>query len=147
MRHRKAGRRLGRGSAHRKAMMRNIVTSLIMHERISTTEAKAKELRSLAEKLVTLGKRGDLHARRQAAAVVKSKEALSKLFSDFADRFKERPGGYTRVLKTGFRIGDNASMAIIEFLPDEKKAVEPEEEKPKKAKKAKKAVEEEVAAE
>ena len=147
MRHRKAGRRLGRDSAHRKAMLRNMVTSLILHERINTTEAKAKELRSVAEKLVTLGKRGDLHARRQVAAFVANKEAVVKLFSDLSGRYKERNGGYTRVMKTGFRVGDNASMAIIELLPAVKAAVveeNVEDEKPKKKRASKKAVAEEV---
>jgi len=141
-----AGRKLGCDSSHRKAMLRNMVTSLILHERINTTEAKAKELRSVAEKLVTLGKRGDLHARRQAAAYVANKEAVIKLFSDLSGRFKERAGGYTRVIKTGFRTGDNASMAIIELLPAVNVPVveeKVEEEKPAKKKRAsKKAVEE-----
>mgnify|MGYP001283829163 FL=1 len=125
--------------------MRNMVTSLILHERINTTEAKAKELRSVAEKLVTLGKRGDLHARRQAAAFVANKEAVAKLFSDLSARFKERNGGYTRIMKTGFRIGDNASMAIIELLPETKAPVVEEKvegEKPKKKRASKKAAEE-----
>jgi len=125
--------------------MRNMVTSLILHERINTTEAKAKELRSVAEKLVTLGKRGDLLARRQAAAFLANKAAVAQLFSDLSARFKERNGGYTRIMKTGFRIGDNASMAIIELLPETKAPVVEEKvegEKPKKKRASKKAAEE-----
>jgi len=117
-------------------MFRNMATSLIMHERIKTTLPKAKELRSFAEKLVTLGKQGDLAARRKAAAFVRSNEAVQKLFSNLAPRFKDRKGGYTRVMKLGFRLGDSAPMALIEYIPGE--GSESSEKAPKKAKAPKK---------
>jgi len=116
MRHLKQGRKLGRTSAHRKALLRNLATALFEHERITTTEPKAKELRRVADKLVTLGKRGDLHARRQALQVVRSTDIVRKLFDDIAPRFAERKGGYTRVLRLGYRAGDAAAMAIIELV-------------------------------
>ena len=116
MRHRKAGRRLGRNSSHQEAMMRNMVTSLLDHERIVTTTPKAKELRKLADKMITLAKRGDLHARRQALAVIRSKRVVDKLFTKLKDDYMERNGGYTRIIRTGNRIGDAASMAIIELV-------------------------------
>ena len=109
MRHLKQGRKLGRTSAHRKALLRNLATALLEHERILTTEPKAKELRRVADKLVTLGKRGNLHARRQAAVV-------QKLFNEIAPRFAERQGGYTRILRLGYRPGDAAAMAVIELV-------------------------------
>jgi len=118
MRHRKSGRKLNRTSAHRKAMMRNMVTSLLDHERIETTDAKAKELRGLADRMITLGKRGDLHARRQALSVIRSKEITAKLFDELAARFRDRPGGYTRVIKLGNRVGDAAPISIIELVED-----------------------------
>src|SRR5512145_372072 len=101
MRHAKAGRRLGRTSSHRIAMFRNMVTSLLQHEKITTTDAKAKELRPIAEKMITLGKRGDLHAVRQAAAYIRDKKVVTKLFETIGPRFKERNGGYTRIIKLG----------------------------------------------
>ncbi len=116
MRHGISGRKLGRTSSHRKSLFRNLCTSLIEHEQIRTTLPKAKELRPIVEKLVTLGKRGDLHARRQALSVVADKELVNKLFTVIAERYKERNGGYTRVLKNGFRFGDSAAMAVIEFV-------------------------------
>ncbi len=119
MRHNKTGRTLGRNSSHRAAMMRNMVTSLIDHERITTTDARAKELRKLAERMITLGKRGDLHARRQAAAVLRDKKVVAKLFDRVGPRFKDRPGGYTRIIKLAPRLGDNASMSIIELVEEE----------------------------
>ncbi len=119
MRHNKSGRTLGRNSSHRAAMMRNMVTSLIDHERITTTDARAKELRKLAERMITLGKRGDLHARRQAAAVLRDKKVVAKLFDRVGPRFKDRPGGYTRIIKLAPRLGDNASMSIIELVEEE----------------------------
>lgn len=128
MRHNKAGRRLGRTTSHRVAMFRNMVTSLLEHERITTTDAKAKELRSIAEKLITLGKRGDLHAVRQAASYIRDKKVVTKLFETIAPRYKERNGGYTRILKLGIRPGDNASVSIIELVEEEltlKKSVKP----------------------
>jgi large subunit ribosomal protein L17 len=116
MRHLKQGRKLGRTSAHRRALLRNLATALLEHERIITTEPKAKELRRVADKLVTLGKRGDLHARRQALQVVHSNDVVRKLFNDIAPRFAERKGGYTRVLHLGYRPGDAAAMAVIELV-------------------------------
>ena len=116
MRHRKAGNRLGRNSAHRKAMMRNMVTSLLEHERIVTTTPKAKELRRLADKMITLAKRGDLHARRQALAVIRDKKVVAKLFNELGEEYRDRNGGYTRIIQTGQRLGDAAPMAIIELV-------------------------------
>ena len=116
MRHRKQGRKLNRTQSHRKAMFMNMSVSLLTHEQIVTTLPKAKELRAVVDKLITLGKRGDLHARRQAASQLQSNETVQKLFSTLAERYKERPGGYTRVLKAGFRYGDNAPMAVIELV-------------------------------
>jgi large subunit ribosomal protein L17 len=115
MRHRKTGRKLSRTSAHRDAMFRNMVTSLLLHEQIRTTDAKAKELRSYADRLVTLGKRGTLHARRQALSFVRSRAVVKKLFEEIAPRFENRPGGYTRVIKLGIRSGDAAPLSIIEL--------------------------------
>lgn len=116
MRHRKKGRHLGRTTAHRRATLRNMATSLFLHERIETTEAKAKELRPFAERLITLARRGDLHARRLAGRNIADREALGKLFEDLGPRFAQRPGGYTRVLKLGARRGDGADMALIELV-------------------------------
>lgn len=122
MRHRRAGRRLGRTSSHRKAMMRNLVTSLLDHEKITTTDAKAKELRSVADKMITLGKRGTLHARRQALSFIRDNRVTKKVFEELSPRYSERMGGYTRVVKVGPREGDNAPLSIIEMMPaDEKK--------------------------
>ncbi|MCP4803722.1 MAG: 50S ribosomal protein L17 [Proteobacteria bacterium] len=149
MRHMKSGRKLGRNSSHRKAMYRNMVTSLFLHGRIQTTEAKAKELRSVADKLITLGKRvppsvlltltGDeladakarrVHAIRLAARQVQDKQALEMLFNEYSERYQTRPGGYTRTYKVGFRSGDNAPMALVELVeayePSEAAADEPE---------------------
>lgn len=119
MRHNKTGRRLGRNSSHRAAMMRNMVTSLIEHEKITTTTTRAKELRKIAEKMITLGKRGDLHARRQALQVIRDRKVVGKLFELVAPRYKERPGGYTRILKLGNRLGDNAPICQIELVEEE----------------------------
>lgn len=116
MRHKLTGRRLGRTTSHRMAMFRNMATSLFEHERIVTTAEKAKELRPIAEKMITLGKRGDLHARRQALAFIRSKDVVEKLFTVIKDKFSDRKGGYTRILKTGIRKGDAAGMAIIELV-------------------------------
>ena len=118
MRHRKSGRKLNRTSSHRKALMRNMVTSLLDHERIETTDAKAKALRGVADRMITLGKRGDLHARRQALSVIRSREVTAKLFDELAERFRDRPGGYTRVIKVGNRVGDCAPVSIIELVQD-----------------------------
>ena len=119
MRHQKSGRKLNRTSSHRKALFRNIVTSLLDHERIRTTDAKAKELRGLADRMITLGKRGDLHARRQALSVIRDKEVTAKLFGELADRYRDRPGGYTRVIKLGRRAGDAAPQSMIELVDSE----------------------------
>jgi large subunit ribosomal protein L17 len=116
MRHRKSGRQLGRNTHHRRAMFRSLVTSLLQHERIETTEAKAKEIRILADRAITLGKQGDLRARRRALAYVRTKTVVGKLFSDLATRFSERRGGYTRLIKTRQRVGDAAPMVVIELL-------------------------------
>jgi large subunit ribosomal protein L17 len=115
MRHLNQGRKLGRTSAHRKALFRNLVLSLVKHQRIKTTDAKAKELRRYADRMVTLGKRGDLAARRLAFDFMQSHDAVKRLFDEIAPRFKERNGGYTRVVKFGFRRGDAAPLSIIEF--------------------------------
>ncbi len=116
MRHRKSGRKLGRTSSHLKAMTINMTVSLLRHERIETTSPKAKELRSVVDRMVTLGKRGDLHARRQALSFLQDKSIVHKLFSDIAERNRERNGGYTRVLKTRNRYGDCAPMSLIELV-------------------------------
>ena len=130
MRHGKSGRKLGRTSSHRLAMFRNMVTSLLEHERIYTTDAKAKELRRWADWMITLGKRGDLHARRQALQVVRDQSVVHKLFTDLAQRYQARNGGYTRTVKVGFRVGDGAPLSLIELLTGET-------EKKKKKKKSK----------
>ncbi len=116
MRHRMSGRKLNRTSSHRKAMFANMTVSLLTHEQIVTTVPKAKELRRVADRIITLGKRGSLHARRQAASFLRDDEAVRKLFGPLAERYQERPGGYTRVLRAGFRYGDNAPMAVIELV-------------------------------
>ncbi|HJN04946.1 MAG TPA: 50S ribosomal protein L17 [Alphaproteobacteria bacterium] len=116
MRHRKKGRRLSRTSAHRKAMFANMAAALIKHEQIETTLPKAKELRPIVDKLVTLGKRGGLHARRQALSQIQDRALVDKLFTALSERYADRPGGYTRVLRAGFRYGDSAPMAVIELV-------------------------------
>lgn len=122
MRHNKAGKRLGRTTSHRIAMYRNMVTSFLNHERITTTDVKAKELRSIAEKMITLGKKGDLHAMRQAASYIRDKKVVTKLFTAIAPRYAERAGGYTRIIKLGIRPGDNAPLSVIELVEEELKA-------------------------
>ena len=122
MRHGYRGRRFNRSAEHRKAMFMNMSQALIKHEQIVTTLEKAKDLRPVVEKLVTLGKRGDLHARRQAIAQIKDVALVKKLFDVLGPRYKERNGGYTRVLKAGFRYGDNAAMAVIEFVDRDESA-------------------------
>jgi len=136
MRHGKSGRKLNRTSSHRLAMFRNMVTSLLEHERIYTTDAKAKELRRWADWMITLGKRGDLHARRQALQVIRDKGVVHKLFTDLAQRYQARSGGYTRIVKVGFRAGDSAPLSLVELLIGET-----EKKKQKKRRKAKKAPE------
>ncbi len=116
MRHAKSGRKFNRTSAHRKSMFANMAVALIKHEQIKTTLPKAKDLRRVVDRLVTLGKRGDLHARRQALAVLRDRGITAKLFGELAERYKARPGGYTRVLKAGFRYGDMAPMGVIELV-------------------------------
>ncbi len=116
MRHRMGARKLNRTSSHRKAMFSNMVVSLLIHEQIKTTLPKAKELRRIADKMITLGKRATLHTRRQAFSYLRDDEAVAKLFGALAERYKDRSGGYTRVLKAGYRYGDNAPMAVIELI-------------------------------
>lgn len=119
MRHGKAGRRLGRKTSHREAMFRNMVTSLLDHGKITTTDAKAKEIRVVAERMITLGKRGDLHSMRLASSVIREKAVVSKLFSTIAPCYKERLGGYTRIIKLGIRQGDAAPLSLIELVEAE----------------------------
>jgi large subunit ribosomal protein L17 len=128
MRHKKAGKRLGRSSSHRIAMFRNMVTSLFEHERIITTTEKAKEVRPIAEKLITLAKRGDMHARRQALSYIRSKAVVEKLFTNIKEKFVNRNGGYTRILQTGVRKGDAAGMAIFELVGYEEVIAAPKAE-------------------
>ena len=116
MRHRKKVPKLGRPPAHRDAMLRNLTTDLLRHERVTTTLAKAKAVRSMAERMVTLGKRDTLHARRRAARVIRDGEVVRKVFNELAPRYAERPGGYTRIMKLARRAGDRAEMAIIEMV-------------------------------
>ncbi|HEX9190779.1 MAG TPA: 50S ribosomal protein L17 [Candidatus Deferrimicrobiaceae bacterium] len=121
MRHAKDHRKLGRSPAHRKALLRNLMNSLVISERIETTVPRAKELRRLADRLITLGKRETLHARRRVFSLLSSKAATDKIFASLAGRFSGRNGGYTRIVRTGFRAGDGAEMAILEYLPAEEK--------------------------
>ncbi len=116
MRHKVAGRKLGRSTAHRRALYRNLVTDLLGYEKIVTTEAKAKEVRGLAEKMITLGKKGGLHSRRQALSFIIDKTVVEKVFDEIAERYAERPGGYTRTVKLGPRLGDGASMVKLELV-------------------------------
>ena len=132
MRHQKTGRKLGRNSSNRKAMFRNMVTSLFKHEQLETTDAKAKELRPIAEKLITLAKKGDLHSRRLALSYMKDKSVTHRLFEEIKDRYISRQGGYVRIVKKGVRRGDGASLSIIQLVPGDIK-------KKKKGKKTKSA--------
>lgn len=127
MRHRTRGRKLGRNSKHRKALYRNLVTSLVEHERIETTAAKAKELKGLMDKIISLGKQGSLHARRHALQVLQSKAMVAKLFDDVAKRFQGRPGGYTRIIPTRRRPGDAAELVAIEFVERSQPSKSPQE--------------------
>ena len=122
MRHRKSGRKLNRTSTHRKAMLSNMTVSLLTHEQITTTLPKAKELRRVVDRMITLGKRGTLHSRRRAFAFLRDDDSLVKLFSGLAERYKDRAGGYTRVLKAGFRYGDAAPMAVVELVDRDREA-------------------------
>lgn len=137
MRHQVKGRRLRRPTAHRMALLRNLVTSFLEKERVRTTLAKAKEARPLAEKMITLAKRGTLHARRQALAFVRKESAVTKLFDDLGPRFAERPGGYSRIVKLGLRSGDGARLAMLELVGSEFKKKEKKKKKEKQAKKPK----------
>lgn len=134
MRHNKAGRRLGRTTSHRTAMFRNMVTSFLKHEKITTTDAKAKELRPIAEKMITLGKKGDLNSLRMAASYIRDKKVVTKLFTVIAPRYKERLGGYTRIIKIGQRLGDSSLLSVIELVEEQLPAKEVKKTvKPKKA--------------
>ena len=138
MRHQVKGRKLRRPTAHRLALLRNLVTSFLEKERIRTTLAKAKETRPLAEKMITLGKRGTLHARRQVLSFVRKESVVTKVFDDLGPRFGQRPGGYSRIVKLGRRMGDGASMALLELVGSEyKKKAKKKKDKEKTAKKPK----------
>ena len=130
MRHARSGKKLGRDSAHRRALYQNLACSLIEHGRIRTTEAKAKAVKPIAEKMITLGRRGDLAARRQATSYLRSRDVVHKLFDEVAPLFKERPGGYTRIVKIGPRPGDSAEMAYLELVDEEYVAKEREARTP-----------------
>ncbi|PIP08702.1 MAG: 50S ribosomal protein L17 [Syntrophobacteraceae bacterium CG23_combo_of_CG06-09_8_20_14_all_50_8] len=118
MRYGKSGSKLGRTTSHKKATLRNMATSIIKYEKIRTTDAKAKELKKVADKLITLGKRGDLHARRQALSFVRDRAMVGKLFDELSARYRDRAGGYTRIMKIGCRAGDNAPISVIEFVQE-----------------------------
>jgi large subunit ribosomal protein L17 len=135
MRHLNSGRKLSRNSSHRWAMMRNMVTSLLREEKIQTTDPKAKELRRWTDRVITLGKEGSLHARRQALAIIQDKSVVHKLFETIATRFKNRAGGYTRIIKIGRRHGDAAPVSLIELLAGSDEASQPTTGQEKKAKK------------
>ena len=135
MRHRVHVKKLSRTTAHRLAMYRNLVTSLLEHEQIETTDAKAKEVRRLADRMITLGKRGDLHARRRALRVIRSRDVAAKVFGELAERFRSRAGGYTRVMKTRYRVGDAAPMSLVALLGADEGAA-PAAEKPAARKRA-----------
>jgi large subunit ribosomal protein L17 len=151
MRHRVGTKKLGRNTSHRRALLRNLVTSLIVEERIETTVAKAKAMRPHVEKMITLGKRGDLNARRLAGAYLMTRSAVSKLFDTVAPRFGDRPGGYLRIVRTGFRQGDGGEKAFVELLGAEKLIEERREKRAearaKKAEEARRMMEEQQAAE
>jgi len=154
MRHRRAGRKLGRTTAHRDMMLRNLVTSLMLYEKIITTAAKAKELRGVADKMVTLGKRGDLAARRQAAETLMDEKAVKKLFDTIGTRYQDRNGGYTRITKLDYRMGDGAPLAAVELVtaeaaPEakgEKKAAGPRRRRRRRGKRGDAAAEQPAAA-
>ena len=133
MRHQKAGSKLGRNTSHRRALFRNMVTSLFKYEQLVTTDAKAKQIKPIAEKIITLAKRGDLHSRRQALSYMQDKAITHKLFEEIKDRYLDRQGGYIRILKKGYRKGDGALVSVIQLLQDEEKG-----KKSKTKKKAKK---------
>ena len=129
MRHRKAGNKLGRNTSHRRALLRNMVTSVVIEDRIETTLAKAKAVRPLIEKMITLGKRGDLHSRRQAAAYLMTPDSVTRLFATVAPRYGDRNGGYLRIVRTGFRKGDGGEKAMIELLGAEQELNEKEQKR------------------
>ncbi len=145
MRHRRRRGKLARPAAHRVALLRNLVTSLLDHELIETTDPRAKELKRVADQMITLGKRGDLHARRQAASFIRERDVVTKLFGPLAERYKKRPGGYTRVLKSRIRVGDAAPLSIIELVdraaPGKEPEPTPEKKAPEKKARARKAPE------
>ncbi len=134
MRHRIAGRKLGRTTSHRLAMLRNLVTSLLEHERVKTTDAKAKEVRPMAEKLISLAKRGDLHARRQALSVVRKPDLVKKLFETLSPRYQSRTGGYLRIVKVGYRPGDGAPVSLVELIGEGKEGAKKAKAKKKREK-------------
>ena len=134
MHHRIAGRKLGRTTSHRTAMLRNLVTSLLEHEKVKTTDAKAKEVRPLAEKLIGLAKRGDLHARRQALSVVRKAEVVKKLFETLSLRYQSRTGGYLRIVKVGYRPGDGAPVSLVELIGEGKEGAKKGKGKKKREK-------------
>ncbi len=129
MRHRKAGNKLGRNHSHRRALLRNLVTSVVVEDRVETTVAKAKAVRPLVEKMITLGKRGDIHARRQAAAFLQTPDSVSRLFATVAPRYGDRQGGYLRIVRTGFRKGDGGEKAVIELLGAEQELGEKQQKR------------------
>ena len=130
MRHKRVGRKLGVVTKHRRAMLRNMITDLLRHEKIKTTDTRAKELRRVAEKKITIAKEGTLHARRKAASIVRDKEVLKKLFDEIAKKYRDRPGGYTRIIKLGIRRGDNAPISLVELVEE---TSEPKRKKKSKA--------------
>ena len=146
MRHQKAGRKLSRTRSHRKAMYKNMLASIFAHEKIETTTPKAKELGPLAEKLITLGKRGDLHARRQVLSLIPDRKIVHKLFEEIAPRFQNRQGGYTRIVRSGFRAGDNAPLSIIELVAEDIQAKKIKAKKKKAEPKARAEVKKQEAA-
>jgi len=140
MRHNVAERKLGMKTAHRLAMLANMASSLVLHDKIETTLPKAKELKRIADRIVTLGKRGTVHAMRRARQILRNRQAVHKAFHDLPERFADRHGGYTRILKLGYRHGDSAPMAMIEYIPSPKMLEKEEAEAAKKTKKAEKGV-------
>jgi large subunit ribosomal protein L17 len=145
MRHLNAGRKLNRSGSHRRALLRNLVTSLLQNEHLQTTDAKAKEMRRWVDRMITLGKRNSLHARRQVLAFVRKREVVAKLFDDIAPRFQSRPGGYTRITKLGYRTGDAAPISLIELVERGDRAVGEAEKKRQRRRKAQQKKDEQAA--
>ena len=135
MRHRKIGRRLGRNSSHRNAMYRNMITSLFKHEQLETTDAKAKELRPIAEKMIGLAKKGDLHSRRQALSYIKDKSVTHRLFEEIKERYLDKQGGYVRIIKKGTRKGDGAPVSIVQLIPVEGETIKEKKKEKSESKK------------